>query len=319
MELRRLRLLAELSRRGTIAAVAHALAYSPSSVSVQLAELEREAGTPLLRRVGRTVALTSAGWRLVEHAEQALAADESVRSDLATLADEPSGRLVMSFVQTAALALLPTALATLAATAPRLRVELAHLETAPALDELRSRSVDLVVGIDYDPVPPPSHADVHRADLLREDVLLAVPTRGRFRARAAVSIGELRDSVWAAGARGGGHHAAVEYLCNRVGGYSPDIRHRTDDALILRALVSSGQAVTLLPALIGTATPHVRIRPIAEAHLQRTVFTATRVGLRSAPAVLAVRAALADAARDACVGRDDVHTLETREAGSAGR
>ena len=51
MELRRLRLLHEFSRRGTVAAVAEALSYSPSSVSVQLAELEREAGTRLLRRV----------------------------------------------------------------------------------------------------------------------------------------------------------------------------------------------------------------------------------------------------------------------------
>ena len=68
MELRRLRLIHELARRGTIAAVAEALAYSPSSVSVQLAELEREAGVKLLRRVGRNVALTAAGWRLAEHA-----------------------------------------------------------------------------------------------------------------------------------------------------------------------------------------------------------------------------------------------------------
>ncbi len=61
MELRRLRLLHEFARRGTVAAVADALSYSPSSVSVQLAELEREAGTRLLRRVGRNLELTAAG------------------------------------------------------------------------------------------------------------------------------------------------------------------------------------------------------------------------------------------------------------------
>ena len=82
MELRRLRLLLELSRRGTIGAVADALSYSPSSVSVQLAELEREVGVKLLRRVGRNVQLTPAGWRLVEHAEQALAADEAIVTEL---------------------------------------------------------------------------------------------------------------------------------------------------------------------------------------------------------------------------------------------
>src|SRR5213592_2292661 len=123
MELRRLRLLSELSRLGTVASVARALSYSPSSVSVQLAELEREAGTKLLRRVGRNLELTPAGQRLATHAEQALAADEAVRTELARLGDAPRGRLRMTFVQTPALALLPGVLERLADSAPHLQVE----------------------------------------------------------------------------------------------------------------------------------------------------------------------------------------------------
>jgi DNA-binding transcriptional LysR family regulator len=53
MDVRRLRLLLELSHRGTITAVADALAYTPSAVSQQLAALEREAGVPLLEHRGR--------------------------------------------------------------------------------------------------------------------------------------------------------------------------------------------------------------------------------------------------------------------------
>jgi DNA-binding transcriptional LysR family regulator len=75
IELRRLRLLHELSRLGTVAAVAETLSYSPSSVSVQLAQLEREAGAKLLRRVGRNVELTAAGRRLAAYAAESLAAD----------------------------------------------------------------------------------------------------------------------------------------------------------------------------------------------------------------------------------------------------
>jgi DNA-binding transcriptional LysR family regulator len=91
MELRRLALLRELSRRGTIAAAPEALSYSHSSVSVQLAELEKEAGTALLLRVGRNVELTAAGRRLAAHAEQALAADEAVRTELAALTCPTAG------------------------------------------------------------------------------------------------------------------------------------------------------------------------------------------------------------------------------------
>jgi DNA-binding transcriptional LysR family regulator len=315
MELRRLRLLLELSRRETVAAVAEALSYSPSSVSVQLAELEREAGTKLLRRVGRNVALTPAGWRLAEHAERALAADEAIHAELQSLGEAPRGRVRLTFVQTPALALLPVALATLADRAPDLRVEVLQRElqreTAPALEDLRSRAVDVVVGIDYDPVPAPRHRDVDRRDLIRESVLLAVPADDpRTADPGPLALADVEHVAWAAGHRGTGHSAVVEHVCNRLGGYAPDVRYRTDDALILRALVSSGRAVTLLPALIGTATPQVTVRPIAEGTLRRTIFTAARAAGAGAPAVAAVRDALTAAARAATAAREDVVALD---------
>src|SRR3974377_2416791 len=102
MELRPSALLRELSRRGTIAAVAQALSYSHSSVSVQLAELEKEAGIALLRRGGRNLSLTAARPPLAIHAGQALAADEAVRTELAALADIPRGLVRMTSVQTPA-------------------------------------------------------------------------------------------------------------------------------------------------------------------------------------------------------------------------
>ncbi|HWK28151.1 MAG TPA: LysR family transcriptional regulator [Solirubrobacter sp.] len=310
MELRRLRLLHEFARQGTVAAVAGALSYSPSSVSVQLAELEREAGVPLLRKTGRTLQLTPAGRRLAEHAAAALTADEAVRAELAHLDGTPRGVLRLSFVQTPALALLGGALAELAVTAPDLRVEVVQAETAPALADLRSRAIDVAVGIDYDPVPAPRHRDVDRHDLIREQVKLVLPVRHRLARRGGpVSLVDVEHAAWAAGRPGTGHAAAIDHLCNRYGGYTPDIRHRTDDGLILRALVASGQAVTLLAALLATATPHVAARTIAESAVHRTVFTAARRSTVDAPAVRAVRTALANAAAAATAGRDDVTLL----------
>src|ERR671928_175901 len=64
----RLRLLRELRERGTIAAVADALQFTPSAVSQQLAMLERETGVRLLERAGRGVRLTDPALVLVEHA-----------------------------------------------------------------------------------------------------------------------------------------------------------------------------------------------------------------------------------------------------------
>jgi DNA-binding transcriptional LysR family regulator len=313
MELRRLRLLHELANRGTIAAVADALSYSPSSVSVQLAELEREAGVRLLRRAGRNVQLTAAGRRVAEHAARALDADEALRSELATMAEVPHGSIRVTFVQTTALALLPTTLATLAASAPNLRVEVAQVETAPALEALRSREIDIALGIEYGPVPVPRRRDVDRRDLIREDVLLALPADHPLAAEPGpVALAGFERSPWVAGHRGSGHAAAVESVCNSLGGFAPDIHHRTDDVLIMRALVSGGRAVTLLPALIGSATPEVTVRPIAEGRLQRTIFTAVRAATAEAPTVIAVREALRAAARAATARRADAALVRRR-------
>ena len=50
LDVRRLRLLRELHARGTVTAVAEALAYTPSAVSQQLSTLERETGVRLVER-----------------------------------------------------------------------------------------------------------------------------------------------------------------------------------------------------------------------------------------------------------------------------
>ncbi len=310
MELRRLRLLHELSRLGTVAAVAETLSYSPSSVSVQLAQLEREAGAKLLGRVGRNVELTAAGRRLAAYAAEALAADEAILTKLASSDDAPHGRLRMTFVQTPALALLPGVLDRLADTAPDLQVEVVQSETAPALDDLRARAVDLVVGVEYDPVPVPRQRNVDRRDLMREEVLLALhPEHPAAPKRGPIPLAACEHVAWASGHHGTGLDAVVRNVCNRLGGFEPDIRHHSDDGLVLSALVASGRAIALLPALLTAAVPQISTRRLREERLQRTIFSATRTTTAEAPAVLAVRRALQDTAQQVAVGQRDLEVV----------
>ena len=130
-ELRRLRLLHELSLRGTIAEVAASLSYSPSTVSQQLALLEREAGVALLEPDGRRVRLTAQGRMLAEHASRMLELDEAARAGLAAPGALEPVRLAA--MPTAAETLVPAALTLLAARAPQLRVELVELPPEESL------------------------------------------------------------------------------------------------------------------------------------------------------------------------------------------
>lgn len=58
-----------VARRGSMSEAARQLDLSPTAVAQQMRVLERELGTPLLLRAGRTVRPTEAGDRLIERAE----------------------------------------------------------------------------------------------------------------------------------------------------------------------------------------------------------------------------------------------------------
>mgnify|MGYP003418786657 CR=1 FL=1 len=89
LDVRRLRVLREVALRGSIARAAESLRFTPSAVSQQLAKLEAEAGVPLVERGPRSVSLTPAGWRLVEHAEAILERLAEAEAALRELAGAP--------------------------------------------------------------------------------------------------------------------------------------------------------------------------------------------------------------------------------------
>jgi DNA-binding transcriptional LysR family regulator len=84
-------------------------------------------------------------------------------------------------------------------------------------------------------------------------------------------------------------------VCRRLGGFEPDLRHSSDDFLILLELVRTTGACALLPDLVlDDGPPGVVVRPPAEGVVGREVFLLSR---RSrTPAVVAVAAALRTAA-----------------------
>jgi DNA-binding transcriptional LysR family regulator len=307
LDLRRLRLLHELRRLGTVSAVADALSYSPSTVSQQLRVLEREAGTPLFEPAGRRVRLTDAAIVLAEHAELLLAGAERAQADLAAAAaGAVAGVVRVGSFQTASLRLLLPAMNAVRATHPGVRVRLVEAEPEPALEALRAHALDLALADEWAGTPHPRHPGLDRVDLFSEPVHVALPAGHRLAgaggAGGAVALADLARDPWATGYPGGGMAALVRRVCNEHGGFEPDVRHETNELTMLLALVAAGHAVTLLPrlALMGD-TPGVAVRPLADVELTRTLFTAVRAGADRRPALAAVRTAITEAAAQAGV------------------
>ncbi|GAA0794238.1 LysR family transcriptional regulator [Spirilliplanes yamanashiensis] len=297
-DLRRLRLLRELAERGTLGAVATALGYSPSAVSQQLSALEREAGARLLEKAGRGVRLTDAGRLLAEHADVLLAAAEAASADLAALAGEVRGTVRAGGLQSATRRLLVPAVARLRAEHPVVRAEVTELELEEALPGLRLGAMDLVISDEWGDHPRPRPAGLRFRPLHAEPLHLVLPAAHPLaRTPGPVALADLRHEVWAASAVGTGHHDMVVGSCRSIGGYEPDVRHRSNDSDVQLDLVRATGAVALLPALaLPAADPALAIRAVAEAPLGRRLVVVLRAA-PPAPALAAFLAAVEDEAR----------------------
>jgi len=299
LELRRLRLLRELHERGTIAAVADALRFTPSAVSQQLAMLEREAGVRLLERAGRGVRLTDPALVLVGHADALLERAARAEADLAAAAGTVMGRGRIAGFHSVALRIAVPAMAALARDAPRLRTELVEAEPEQALPALALGDVDLVLGDEWRHQPWRLAPGLVRHELLREPVRLVLPAAhpSALRRRAAVPLAELAHDPWTTGPAGMGWEELIRRTCREHGGFEPEVRHRTNDATVSLALVAAGLAVTLLPDLVlAPRRPGLALRRVAGDTVGRTIFAVTRATDASRPSTQALVAAVRAAA-----------------------
>ena len=301
LDLRRLRLLHELNARGTIAAVADALQFTPSAVSQQLAVLEREVGVPLLERAGRGVRLTDAAIVLVRHADLLLERAGRAEAELAGSAGRVAGRGRIASFQSVAIRLAIPAMHALAREAPGLRCELVEAEPEQSLPALALGDVDLVLADEWQHQPLSRPAGVNRQDLHREPVHLVLPADHPAARRHpdAVPLAELAGEAWTTGHAETAWEEMTTRTCRELAGFDPDIRHRTNDSVTSLALVAHGRAVALLPELVAPrAEPGIAVRAIAEGTVHRTVFAATRATDAERPSVQALLEAVRAAAAD---------------------
>ena len=309
LEMKRLRLLWELSERGTVVQVAEALNYSPSAVSQQLALLEREVGTPLLRRVGRTLELTAAADALVAETAELLAGLERAETAAHRVRGEVAGSVRVAVFQTAVLAIMPQALRRLRTEYPSLRVEMVQHEPETALHETSVRGFDLVVAEQYPGHATAQFAGLDHAPLTFDAIQLALPRLGAGEAEFDL-VERLEDAAalpWVMEPRGAASRHWAEQAC-RTAGFEPDVRYETADLQAHVRLIESGNAVALLPGLVRAETRLRMIDLPGDPH--RSIFTAARVSNAESPAVLAVRETLAIEAASLAKSAENTYTVE---------
>jgi DNA-binding transcriptional LysR family regulator len=291
---RRLELLLELSRLGSMREVGEAMHVTTSTVSQQLATLAREAGTPLIEPDGRRVRLTPAGRRLAGHAVTILAALEAARRDLDPAAAPVGTVRVAAFASAVRQILLPVA-RNLAGAQPHVRMHMLEHEPAEALQLLATDEIDLALTYDYNLAPVSSGPGLHSRPLGSTPWGLGTPSAPGRRGRTAPEVfARYRYQDWIVNSRNTADEEVIRIVAS-LAGFEPRITHRADSLDLVQDMIAAGLGVGLLPAA-RPAARGVTLRQRRQPELILRSFAVTRRGRAGWPPLALVLRLVQEAA-----------------------
>src|SRR5262249_29174284 len=241
---RRLELLLELSRLGSMREVGEAMHVTTSTVSQQIAALAREAGTALIEPDGRRGRRAPARRRLAGRAVTILAAVEAARRDLDPAAPPAGTVRVAAFASAIRQVLLPVARAL---PGPDVRLHILEAEPAEALALLAADEVDLALTYDYNLAPVRFGSSLDSQPLGHTPWGLGTPSGPRPRGTAADMFGRYREQDWTVNSRNPADGDVVRLVAS-LAGFEPRITQRADSLDLVRDMIVAGLGVALLPA-----------------------------------------------------------------------
>lgn len=281
---------------GSVSGAAKNLGYTPSAISQQLATLEREAGTPLLEKVGRGVRPTPAGTLLAERAGAVAELLSRTEADLADLRAGRTGLLRVRFFHTAGVGLIPPAVAKFRAAWPHVQLDLRMIDEG-LLDEVAAGDADLAIIVVGRTVP--EVRGVRLVHLVDEPYHVVLPKGHPLSDQECVDLGQLASESWVySDIQNGGPCAESLDDAFAAAGLAPRVVLEADDSYTAQGFVAAGIGVALEPRLaVGVVHPGVVVRPVRRPEPVRHVYVAVREAAAATPPVQEFTALLGDIAR----------------------
>jgi DNA-binding transcriptional LysR family regulator len=240
LDLTQLRSFLEVAERGTVAAAATALGYTPPAVSQHVAKLERRLDVALFERVAGRLTLTDAGRALVPIAQEAIELTARATAAVARPAHRPPV-VVAGFASGIAALLAPH----LARLHDDVALEITEAEDAPALRELRLGRTDIAVIQEYPGDERGRDARLDYTPVATDELRLVLPPA----MPASTTLADLHRFPWLVNGTGTRCEAATREILRRAGLEATITGDVTDNHLLL-ALVAAGHGATIVPDLV---------------------------------------------------------------------
>jgi len=302
VDVRRLRVLCEVARRGSFSAAAASLGYTQPAISRQVALLEAELGTLLVQRLPQGVVLTDAGRVLVGRGEAILAQLAALEGEVGALAGLEGGRLRFAAFSSACATLVPLVISRFRERHPAVELSVTTADPADSIPGLRAGDFDLVLtndnpsgirseGATVDIAGLAQDSSVDLVALFDEPMYLAL-ARDHSRADADVlSLSQFADERWLSAVPGACPDARLLMRACHEAGFEPRIAFESNEYSVILGFVAAGVGVALIPDMAArNVRDDVVVRTLTPAPPPRSILAAFPVGYRSpaAQAMLAV-------------------------------
>ncbi|WP_065964665.1 LysR family transcriptional regulator [Curtobacterium sp. UCD-KPL2560] len=289
--------LRELAERGSVTAVAAATHRTPSAVSQQLRTLQRQAGVPLVERVGRGVRLTEHGRALAGMATGVATALATVEASWAEHLAGVTGTVDLAVFPSAAELLLP-GLLTRVREHPGIVLALSDVDVSEGEFAPLTADHDVVIGHRPDGARRPDGSAVETIALLREPLDVALPLDHPLAGRERVRIEEVVGETWIGVPEG----YPIDRVLTATAGATdtpPDVGFRTIHLPVIENLVAAGHGVALVPRYTSRtrAAGRFHLAELAEVRAGRRIEALVRPDRAVRPAVRTVLEALVAEAR----------------------
>lgn len=243
MEARRLRYFIAVAEHLNFSRAAEALHISQPPLSQQIHKLEKAVGIQLLDRSRHHVKLTVGGRVYLDWARKIVGDIERAQLFAQRAHRGQTGRLVVGFMHSAPLDLLPRLLRHFSLSFPEVQLELQEMPKLEQLTALREGRIDVAL------LRPPIIDDaLGSLTISRERLLIALPKHHAFARRQTLKLSMLSKQPFI------GYSATLTVLNGvilqacRQAGFTPHVVQESIQLHTIITLVSAGIGVAIVPA-----------------------------------------------------------------------
>ena len=288
--LRRLRVFEALARHRSFSRAAAELHLTQPAVSMQVQQLEREVGLPLVEHMGRRVDITPAGREVVECARAVIELLREAEESLAALKGSGGGEISISAVSTAKYH-VPKLLAEFRRKHPDVKVRLSVSNREAVVRDLAENTVDLaIMGT------PPRDLDTIAVAFAKHPIAIIAAPDHALAGRRRLPLARLAGETFIIRERGSGTRTAMERTFSQRG-FRPRETIEMNSNETIKQAVMAGMGVSFISMhTVGleVAAGRLAVLGVAGTPVKRDWYVIHRERKRLSPVAQAFKAFLVE-------------------------